>query len=98
MSMRSESGGKIREVLCRGDHIRVEALVEEKNFQTSLHPQITPITFLRNLWMKVLNFDSCLEIFNSPLQTIAQRNRRVPTERRLRARDVGLALARIVGG
>src|SRR5689334_7314822 len=33
VATRSESGGKIREVLCRGDHIRVEALVEEKNSQ-----------------------------------------------------------------
>lgn len=35
-----ECGGKIREVLCRGDHIRVKALVEEENLQ----PQITQIT------------------------------------------------------
>ena len=29
----SEGGGKIGEVLCRGDHIRIEALVEEENSQ-----------------------------------------------------------------
>ena len=33
MTIRSEGGGKIRKVLCRRDHIRVEALVEEQNFQ-----------------------------------------------------------------
>ncbi|HEU4836605.1 MAG TPA: hypothetical protein VFS90_19390, partial [Pyrinomonadaceae bacterium] len=36
MSACSETSGEIGEVLCRGDHIRVEALVEEKNFQKSM--------------------------------------------------------------
>jgi hypothetical protein len=33
MSTCGECDGEIREVLCRGDHIRIEALVEEKDPQ-----------------------------------------------------------------
>src|SRR5262245_56553911 len=41
VTMSSESSGKIREVLCRGDHIRVEALIEEKDPQVFLTTDYT---------------------------------------------------------
>src|SRR6185369_13129140 len=43
-----------------------------------------------------LDGDSTLEIFNGSLQTVTQWNRRVPRERALCPRDVGLALSWIV--
>ena len=35
MSTRREFSGEIREVLCRGDHIRVKALIQQQYFQTN---------------------------------------------------------------
>src|ERR1044071_5318231 len=46
----------------------------------------------------VLLVDSLTKIFNRPLQTFAQGNRRLPAERVLSLGDVGFTLARIVRG